>query len=71
MWFFIFISLICLVSCSNPVCLSPLGGVDTKVTSRFTLIIKPGSEGKDVGVSTYYLEENFSSVKSLNAFTLY
>ncbi len=67
--FFLWLILIFLVSCSNPVCLAPNGEVDTKVINRFTIVMQPGAEGKDAGVSTYYPEENFGNVKSLNALT--
>lgn len=57
------------MSCSQPVCLDPFGGDESKVIHKFTIIIQPGVEGKDAGVSTYYPEENFGSIKCLNALT--
>jgi hypothetical protein len=64
--YFLWVFSICL-SCSQPVCVAPNEDVNIKVISEITL--QPGADGKDAGVSTYYPEDNFGSVKNLNALT--
>lgn len=67
--YFLWTFSICFVSCSQPDCIAPNEDVRTKVISSFEIIIQPGAEGKDAGVSTYFPEDNFGSVKNLNALT--
>lgn len=64
--FFLLIFLICLVSCSHPVC-DPLE--DDEPKRRFTIIIQPGTEGKDAEISSYDPGKNFGNFTSLNAVT--
>ncbi|MCR6638425.1 MAG: DNRLRE domain-containing protein [Sporocytophaga sp.] len=62
----IFLSIF-ILSCSHPICEDIKGGGEVLKTK--SIILKPGSEGKDAIISYRYPDSNYASSKSLSVIT--